>query len=183
MGERSPIWDSKASGVFAGLSLYHRREHLYRAVLEGVSLALRHNIEAGAAAEVALDRELIVVGGAAHSDLWMQIIADVTNRPVLTIEQDVEAAMGAAVLAAYGAGLIDAEAVRRGWVTLLPRAQPEARAAGVYDALFTTFKACYPALKATMHDLHAQAVATRQSAEQASSTRQSDAVQPARSVQ
>ena len=50
MGERSPIWDGKASGAFVGLTLYHRREHLYRAVLEGVAFALRHNIEAGAAA-------------------------------------------------------------------------------------------------------------------------------------
>ena len=52
MGERSPIWDGKASGAFVGLTLYHRREHLYRAVLEGVAFALRHNIEAGAAARV-----------------------------------------------------------------------------------------------------------------------------------
>ena len=50
MGERSPVWDGKASGAFVGLSLYHQREHLYRAVLEGVTFALRHNIEAGARA-------------------------------------------------------------------------------------------------------------------------------------
>jgi sugar (pentulose or hexulose) kinase len=120
MGERSPIWDAKASGAFAGLSLYHRRAHLYRAVLEGVTFALRHNIEAGARGAASLDEPLIVVGGAAHSDLWMQIIADVTARPVLTIAEDVEAAMGAALLAAYGAKLVSADDVRRGWVTLAP---------------------------------------------------------------
>src|SRR6185369_15197250 len=111
MGERSPIWDAKASGAFAGLSLYHRRAHLYRAVLEGVTFALRHNIEAGARGAASLDEPLIVVGGAAHSDLWMQIIADVTARPVLTIAEDVEAAMGAALLAAYGAKLVSADDV------------------------------------------------------------------------
>ncbi|CAH2915912.1 MAG: Xylulose kinase (EC [uncultured Paraburkholderia sp.] len=47
MGERSPVWDAKASGAFVGLSLFHTRAHLYRAVLEGVSFALKHNIEAG----------------------------------------------------------------------------------------------------------------------------------------
>jgi xylulokinase len=156
MGERSPIWDGKASGAFVGLNLYHRREHLYRAVLEGVAFALQHNIEAGAAAASTLDPGLVVVGGATRSDLWMQIIADVTNRPVLTIEEDVEAAMGAALLAAYGAALVSADDVRRGWVTLVPRATPRPRATAAYARLFASYKALYPALTSTMHDLHAQ---------------------------
>jgi ribulokinase len=153
MGERSPIWDGKASGAFAGLTLYHRREHLYRAVLEGVTFALRHNIETGAAGAGELEDDLIVVGGAAHSDLWMQIIADVTGRRVLTIEQEVEAAMGAALLAAYGVGLASADDVRRGWVTLAPRATPAAETRDRYQRAFESYKALYPALKATMHTL------------------------------
>jgi len=154
MGERSPIWDGKASGAFVGLSLYHRREHLYRAVLEGVAFALQHNIDAGRAAAATLDEGLIVVGGAAQSDLWMQIIANVTTRPVRTIGEDVEAAMGAALLAAYGAGLVGADGVRRGWVTLVPRAQPRPEAVATYARRFASYKALYPALRATMHDLH-----------------------------
>jgi sugar (pentulose or hexulose) kinase len=164
MGERSPIWDGKASGAFVGLSLYHKRDHLYRAVLEGISFALRHNIETGANGGVAIDENLIVVGGAAYSDLWMQIIADVTGRPVMTIKQEVEAAMGAALLAAYGVGLVAAEDVRRGWVTLIPRATPNSRASQTYDRLFEIYKALYPALKSQMHDLHDQAVDARASA-------------------
>jgi xylulokinase len=156
MGERSPIWDAKASGAFAGLSLYHRRAHLYRAVLEGVTFALRHNIEAGARGAASLDEALIVVGGAAHSDLWMQIIADVTARPVLTIAEDVEAAMGAALLAAYGAKLVGADDVRRGWVTLAPRAEPRSEQTAAYDRMFASYKALYPALAPTMHDLNDQ---------------------------
>ena len=84
----------------------------------------------------------------------MQIIADVTGRPVLTIEQDVEAAMGAAILAAYGVGLVTAEEVRRGWVTLVPRAQAAAGAAAVYDRMFEIYKGLYPTIKATLHGLH-----------------------------
>lgn len=160
MGERSPIWDGKASGAFAGLSLYHRREHLYRAVLEGVTFALQHNIEAGAAGAAKLDDDLVVVGGAARSDLWMQIVADVTGRRVLTIEQDVEAAMGAALLAAYGVGLAREDDVRRGWVTLVPRATPVPSATKHYERAFATYKALYPALRETMHDLHDQRAAS-----------------------
>ena len=162
MGERSPIWDGKASGVFVGLSLYHKRDHLYRAVLEGISFALRHNIETGVKGGAAIDDHLIVVGGAAHSDLWMQIIADITGREVFTIEQEVEAAMGAALLAAYGVKLVDAEEVRRGWITLIPRAKPKARASQSYDRLFGIYKALYPALKKQMHDLHDQAASSRE---------------------
>ncbi len=156
MGERSPVWDGKASGAFVGLSLYHRREHLYRAVLEGVTFALRHNIEAGARGAGFLDDQLIVVGGAARSDLWMQIIADITGRPVMTIEEEVEAPMGAALLAAYGVGLVTDEQVRKGWVTLLPRAQPRPHATATYDRMFRSYKALYPALKPTLHELHEQ---------------------------
>lgn len=162
MGERSPVWDAKASGSFVGLNLIHTRDHMYRAVLEGVSFALRHNIEAGALGAAALDARLIVVGGAARSDLWMQIIADVTGRPVFTIEQEVEAAMGAAMLAAYGVGLVTDEDVRRGWVTLTPRAQPDPDAVRTYDAFFAIYKALYPALKNSMHALHAEAAAARE---------------------
>jgi xylulokinase len=153
MGERSPIWDAKASGAFVGLTLYHRREHVYRSVLEGVTYALRDNMEAGAKAAARLDEQLIVVGGAAHSDLWMQIIADVTARPVQTIAQDVEAAMGGALLAAYGVGLIGEDEVRRGWVTLAPRAMPAKDAVTRYDAMFGVYKSLYPALAASMHRL------------------------------
>ena len=153
MGERSPIWDGRASGTFTGLGLHHTRSHLYRAVLEGVAFALRHNIEAGLAGTGALDLDLIVVGGAAKSDLWMQIIADVTGRPVLTIAQDVEAALGAAVLAALGAGLITVAEAARGWVTLAPRAQPRAAQQHRYDVLFTIYTALYPALRTQMHRL------------------------------
>jgi xylulokinase len=156
MGERSPIWDGKASGAFAGLTLYHRREHLYRAVLEGVTFALMHNIEAGAAGAETLADDLIVVGGAAHSDLWMQIIADVTGRRILTIEQDVEAAMGSAILAAYGAGLASDDDVRRGWVTLAPRAAPNPATAERYARAFASYKTLYPALRPAMHELDAQ---------------------------
>jgi ribulokinase len=153
MGERSPVWDAKASGGFVGLTLYHSRIHMYRAVLEGVTFALRHNIEAGARGAQSLDPRLIVVGGASHSDLWMQIIADVTHYPVYTIVQDVEAALGAALLAAHSVGLVDDRQVDEGWIELRLRAEPIAENVGRYDVAFTEYLNLYPALKPIMHRL------------------------------
>lgn len=153
MGERSPIWDAKASGAFVGLSLFHTRAHLYRAVLEGVSFALKHNIEAGAKGAQSLDAKLIVVGGAAHSDLWMQIIADVTGYPVYTIEQNVEAALGAALLAAVGVGLVDNQTAEKGWVTLVSRTIPNPTDSQIYRKAYALYVDLYPALKPIMHRL------------------------------
>ena len=152
MGERSPVWDSRASGAFVGLSLFHTRAHLYRAVLEGVTMALRHNIESGAASAAALDDRLIVVGGAAKSDVWMQIVADVTGFPVWTIREDVEAALGAARLAALGSGLI-AVGDANDWITLAERATPNPATKHRYDALFAVYAGLYPALQPSMHAL------------------------------
>ena len=152
MGERSPVWDARASGAFVGLNLVHTRAHLYRAVLEGVALALRHNMEAGAKGSAALDERLIVVGGAAKSDLWMRIVADVAGRPVWTIREDVEAALGAARLAALGVGLV-APGDGGGWITLVERAAPDPARRARYDALFRIYAGLYPALRGAMHGL------------------------------
>jgi xylulokinase len=153
MGERSPVWDDRASGSFVGLNLYHSRIHLYRAVLEGVSFALRHNIEAGTQGAHSLDPRLIVVGGASHSDLWMQIIADVTRYPVYTIVQEVEAALGAALLAAHTVGLVDDGEMEKGWVQLERRAQPKRENVMTYDRTFAEYLKLYPTLKPIMHNL------------------------------
>ncbi|WP_442782958.1 FGGY-family carbohydrate kinase [Collimonas fungivorans] len=153
MGERSPVWDAGASGAFVGLSLYHSRAHMYRAVLEGVSFALKHNMDAGAKGALFLDERLVVVGGASHSDLWMQIIADITGYAVYTIKENVEAALGAALLAAYGAGLVSREDVKQGWVSLEQRASPDAARHRMYAARFEVYRELYPALKPIMHKL------------------------------
>ena len=152
MGERSPVWDARASGAFVGLNLFHARAHLYRAVLEGVTMALRHNMEAGSRAAAFLEPRLVVVGGAARSDLWMQIIADATGYPIWTIREDVEAALGAARMAAQSVGLTEGDS---DWITLVERTRPAAAQKPRYDALFTIYTALYPSLKGSMHALAA----------------------------
>jgi xylulokinase len=83
----------------------------------------------------------------------MQIIADVTNFPVYTIVQEVEAALGAALLAAHAVGLVDEAQVHKGWVQLERRAEPQADNVALYSRLFADYVALYPALKPIMHRL------------------------------
>ncbi|RRV39946.1 FGGY-family carbohydrate kinase [Pseudomonas sp. p106] len=157
MGERSPIWDAKASGAYIGLSLFHHKAHLYRAVLEGLAFALRHNMQMGKQAGLQLDPHLIVVGGGTASNLWMQIIADITGHAVFTIEQQVEAPLGGAMLAALAIGAIeDVEAIRN-WRTLRRRADPNPANKALYEQMFVHYCAAYHALKPIMHGLADQA--------------------------
>ena len=78
-GERSPIWDPDAKGVYYGLDFSKKKGHLIRAAMEGTAYALKHNLEAaeeaGAKVEV-----LKAMGGAANSHLWTQIKSDVTGK-------------------------------------------------------------------------------------------------------
>jgi len=154
MGERSPIWDARASGAFVGLGLHHRRAHLYRAVLEGVTYALQHNIDTAALGGHDLDQAITLVGGASRSNLWCEIVADVTSRPVRTLREDVEASLGAAMLAAIGVGMSDAGTLARRWVDLVERAAPRPKASARYERLYAEYVKLYPALKSTMHALH-----------------------------
>ncbi len=153
MGERSPVWDARASGTFAGLNLTHTRAHLYRAVIEGIAFALWHNMQAVGERRQNLNQRLVVVGGAVNSDLWMQIIADVTGYPVYTIEEEVEAAMGAALLGAVGLGLVSETEVEQGWTHLVCRATPDSQTHQVYQQLFAVYEGLYPAMQSSMHAL------------------------------
>jgi xylulokinase len=151
-GERSPLWDADARGAFVGLTLATGRAELYRAVMEGVAFALRHNLEvaASAGAEAA---ELLAIGGATRSPTWMQIKADITRRPVAVAAGDVATPLGAAMLAAFGTGEADIPTLVGRWVRRGPTYIPDTTAADAYDTLYRTYAGLYPALAKSMHDL------------------------------
>jgi sugar (pentulose or hexulose) kinase len=101
----NPYWDAAASGITVGWSGSHRPQHMYRAILEGTAFE-QHLHTSGV--EVALGRPIeryIAVGGGSRSDLWCQIIADVTGKPVYRTQSSEAAALGAGILAASTAGL------------------------------------------------------------------------------
>jgi xylulokinase len=149
MGERSPIWDARARGTLVGLTLFHTRAHVYRAFLEGVAYALRHNVDAGRRAGYPLDPELAVVGGGARSALWSGIMASVTGLPVKAASAGGEAALGDAMLAAVGLGVAREEDLAA-WVAtgdLFTRHEPVAADRAVYDRIFPEYVALYAALR------------------------------------
>lgn len=102
-GERAPYWNANARGVFFGLSLYHRKEHMIRAVLEGVIYRI-HSVVQALEELSGPTKEVRASGGFARSPLWRQIMADVLGTPV-TVPDAIEASgLGAAQLGLYAMG-------------------------------------------------------------------------------
>lgn len=95
--------------------------------------------------------------GTAHADLWMQIISDVTGYTVYTIREEVEAALGASLLTASGAGVIDSAAVEQGWIRLDERTRPRPEVHARYERQFKLYCDLYPSLKNVMHGLQENA--------------------------
>lgn len=103
-GERSPLWNSNAKGMYYGLSYNHSRAHMVRSTMEGVAYSLLHNIDTAkeAGAEVSV---LSSVGGSSNSHVWMQAKADITNKTIEVPYSDHATTLGAAILAGIGVGI------------------------------------------------------------------------------
>ena len=146
MGERTPIWDPYARGVFMGLCSRHRRGHLYRAVLEGVALAYRQMAEIFAEMGSPI-REVVAINGGARSPLWRQIFANVLGVPIRWRPNSGGTALGAAYLAALGSGDQPGFAGLDSWLEPTLDTFPNPEQAGVYASHFSIFCALYGQLK------------------------------------
>lgn len=103
VGERTPHADSVIRGSFIGLSGTHRREHLTRAVMEGITFSLAESLALFREAGIAVER-IISIGGGAKSPVWLQMQADIFGTPVVSLKNEQGPAMGAAMMAAVGCG-------------------------------------------------------------------------------
>ncbi len=144
-GERCPIWDEKATGLFLGLTAETDRREMLQAVLQGVAFAIRHNLEDMGGADA-----VGAVGGGNRSDTWLQIKADVCGVPFRKLSEQDASAFGSALLAAIGSGsvtnaeggaMVDAEKVFT----------PNEELRAFYDELYSLYKEAYLSLKGIMH--------------------------------
>ncbi|MGV9103966.1 MAG: FGGY-family carbohydrate kinase, partial [Candidatus Thorarchaeota archaeon] len=151
-GAGAPHWNPDARAMFAGLALGHNKEHLIRAILEGVSYELRSNQEIMRTLGIPIS-ELRVTGGAARSDIWMQIQSDVLGIPVIRTELEEATSLGAAILACRGVGIFDSisEAAEE-MVEPLEPLQPRTENQDIYDRGFRRFKSLYSAVSKIKYD-------------------------------
>jgi xylulokinase len=146
-GERTPILDPGARGVLSGLSLAHGRGDLMRAVIEGVCFGLKGNLELIESRGLRVS-EVRVIGGGARSPLYLQILSDVLQRALVPLAADEGPALGAALLAAVGAGVFPSveEACRAAVRVKAPLAPNPAHASG-YARHYERFQDVYRRLK------------------------------------
>ena len=148
-GERSPIWDPDAKGVFYGLSFDKTRGHMIRALLEGVAFSLQHNLitaeETGAGIGV-----LNAMGGSANSHLWTQIKADVTGRKIQVPASDTATTLGAAILAGIGCGIYkDYKQAVSSTIKITRSQEPDMKNHEIYKKSMELYLRLYEDLKET----------------------------------
>jgi xylulokinase len=145
LGERSPRWNPDAKGIFLGLKVTTTKEDMYRSVLEGVAFNLK----------IILDTfnhfnpidEVIVIGGGARSKTWLQILADIWQKPVL-VPQFLEEAtsMGAAICGGVAIGAFKDFKTVKNFNKITQTMKPRPEYQETYNQLFTIFNQTYEAL-------------------------------------
>jgi len=153
-GERTPINDPQARGLFFGLTLAHTRAHLFRAVLEGIGYGIQQHFqvmeEIGAA-----PREVVAVGGGTKSAPWLQVVSDISGRPQKVPSITIGASYGDAFLAGLGVGLIDSYQVINDWLKDVHTIQPNIENTIRYAPYMQLYLELYRRNKDLMHQLGA----------------------------
>jgi xylulokinase len=153
-GERSPIFDPHARGVFFGLAPVHRREHLLRATVEGVCFALRSVLEV---MRESFDLPALrLIGGGGQSTLWQQLLASVCDVAIQTLWTRAADAtsLGAAFAAGVGVGLFDGLPQAAQTIEVMEERLADAALAKRYDTYFRVYRSLYPQLKPVFARLH-----------------------------
>lgn len=138
-GERAPIWLQEAKGNFFGLCITHKKEHLVRAVLEGITYNIYH-INMALEQEAGETKKIYVNGGLARSPLWVQMLADVFGKSVYLSESHHSAAWGAAWTALYAIGEVESlEAIKQN-IPIEAVIKPNMESHAKYKAQFTRYR-------------------------------------------
>lgn len=147
MGERTPHLDTKARGVFFGLSAMHTKKDMLRAVLEGVSYSLRDCVEIFRELNINAS-DMMACGGGGTSPLWRQMLADLYSCPVKTSASKEGPALGVAILAGVGAKLYDSVPQACDNIIKSDKVQePIATNSEEYEKYYDLYTKLYPSLK------------------------------------
>ncbi|MCD6355913.1 MAG: FGGY-family carbohydrate kinase, partial [Anaerolineaceae bacterium] len=151
-GERTPIFDGNACGLYFGLNLTHTRADMYRALLESVGYGIRHCMEDFWERNL-IPKHIYAVGGGVYNLPWMQIVSDINNFtqeiPVIKIGS----CYGDAFLAAMGIGLYNKVSDVKKWVKIETVVRPDLEAHKAYEEYYRIYRELYPANKELMHQI------------------------------
>lgn len=137
-GERAPLWNADARGSFFGLSLFHKREHMIRSVLEGVILNL-YTVLLALEEITGVPTKIQATGGFARSELWRQMMADIFNQEVHVPESFESSCLGAVVLGMYALGEIKDFSILSEWIGTTYTHKPNPEHVDVYRHIIPIF--------------------------------------------
>jgi xylulokinase len=152
-GSGTPTFDTRSKGAFVGLTFSTTKAELAKAIIDGLTMELRLNLEILQKGGIQID-QLRAIGGGARSDLWLQVKADVTNIPVAKPRVTEATGLGGAILGAVAAGVFDSpEQAISSNLQIEKVFEPNSEMKSKYDDHFEQYKKLYPALKSINHNL------------------------------
>lgn len=149
-GERAPVWDTAVSANFIGLQLHHEQQHFFRAVVEGVCMAINQVLLAVEQATMPI-KQLNISGGFLNAPVWVHVLANVTGKKLVVVQAEDASAIGAAILAArvlHPAAQLEAKLSTESQAIL-----PDYKQYEVYKSLQPIYGRLYDDLKTVMHNL------------------------------
>jgi xylulokinase len=153
MGERSPINNPEARGLFIGMSLGTRREDLTQAVIEGVSFALRDSFEAAKSFGIEV-KESSLTGGGSKSKLWREILASILNIKLKSVSEEYGPSYGMGLACLVADGIYPSlEAAKEALIKVSSVTEPDPELAALYEERYQKFRKIYPAVKELYSEL------------------------------
>ena len=154
-GERTPYPDPLSRGSFIGLTIRHTVPHMTRAVLEGVAFGLRDSFELMKKAGLSDVKQVRVSGGGAKSALWRQILADILNAELVTVNTTEGGAFGAALCAGVAVGIWkDIDQACAETIELTGKTIPNPESAARYEKHYQLYAGLYTTFKETFQQIH-----------------------------
>jgi xylulokinase len=152
-GSGTPWFDTRSKGAILGMTFATTKEDLAKAIIEGLTLELRVNLDLLKEGGIEIS-ELRAIGGGARSALWLQMKADINGIQVAVPVVTEAAGLGAAILAGVGAGIFDSAAqAANSMLQIEQRYQPDAARKALFDERFKLYEEVYPAVTSISHRL------------------------------
>ena len=155
MGERTPVLDAQARGMWFGLTASHTRAHVIRSILEGVAFSLRDSVEIFKELGIPVE-QIRASGGGSRSPAWRQIQADIFGKELVTLRTSEGSAFGAALLAGVGGKIYSSvqESAHQA-IQIQESMAPRPQVVPIYDRLYQVYRRLYPAVRDLAHELAA----------------------------
>ena len=146
-GAATPYMDNDAKGIIAGVTMETEKADIYKALMEGVTFEMRVNMELLEAAGIKID-SLLATGGGARSALWLQMKADILNRPIYSLGEAQSGTLGCIMLSGVACGIYkDLEEAAEVFIRRGAEYQPDPEMHKAYESWYQKYKKLYGAMK------------------------------------